>query len=146
MPRKRPAKSRPVKIRATSGKEVSVLAWIQDAFGNVLLVQQTAGKQLWSLPGGKVKAPEALEKALRRELREEIGLAVKSVENIDIFDRPKKSALAILYRVALRQGRLQIHDQEILQAAFCAVLPPRATPSARYFWRRRFPLNSRAPA
>jgi ADP-ribose pyrophosphatase YjhB (NUDIX family) len=145
MPRKRPAKSRPVKIRAASGKEVSVLAWIQDAFGNVLLVQQAAGKQLWSLPGGKVKASEALDKALHRELREEIGLSVKSVENLDIFDRPKKSALAVLYRVALRTGRLQIRDQEILQAAFFAELPPRATPSARYFWRRRFPVRGRAP-
>jgi ADP-ribose pyrophosphatase YjhB (NUDIX family) len=141
MPRKRPGKSRPVKIRAISGKEVSVLAWIQDAFGNVLLVQQTAGKQLWSLPGGKVKAAEALEKALRRELREEIGLTVQSVESLDIFDRPEKSALAVLYRVALRQGRLRIQEKEILQAAFFAVLPPRATPSARYFWRRRFPVR-----
>jgi hypothetical protein len=46
-------------VRTVSAKEVSVLAWIQDAYGNVLLIQQTAGRQLWSLPGGKVRSVEA---------------------------------------------------------------------------------------
>ena len=88
--RKRPQKKRANKIRAVSAKEVSVLAWIQDAFSNVLLVRQTCGRQLWSLPGGKVRASEALAQALRREIKEEIGLTVKSAENLDIFDRPQK--------------------------------------------------------
>jgi ADP-ribose pyrophosphatase YjhB (NUDIX family) len=137
--RKRPNKRRPNKIRAVSAKEVSVLAWIQDAFSNVLLVRQVAGRQLWSLPGGKVRASEALARALRREIKEEIGLTVRSAENLDIFDRPQKSALAVLFRVTLRKGRLQIHDEEIQEAAFFSELPSPATPSARYFWKRRFP-------
>jgi 8-oxo-dGTP diphosphatase len=141
--RKRPNKKRPNKIRATAAKEVSVLAWIQDAFSNVLLVRQTAGRQLWSLPGGKVRASEALAKALHREIREEIGLTVRSAENLDIFDRPQKSALAVLFRVTLRKGRLRIQDGEIQEAAFFAALPGRATPSARYFWKRRFPETAR---
>jgi len=139
MPRLKRTKKRPNKIRAVSAKEVSVLAWIQDAFSNVLLVRQVAGRQLWSLPGGKVRANEALAQALRREIREEIGLTVRSAENLDIFDRPQKSALAVLFRVTLRKGRLQIHDEEILEAAFFSALPAQATPSARYFWKRRFP-------
>jgi ADP-ribose pyrophosphatase YjhB (NUDIX family) len=141
--RKRINKKRPNKIRAVSAKEVSVLAWIQDAFSNVLLVRQVAGRQLWSLPGGKVRASEALARALRREIKEEIGLTVRSAENLDIFDRPQKSALAVLFRVTLRKGRLQIHNKEIQEAAFFATLPLRATPSARYFWKRRFPENPR---
>ena len=140
MPRKQP---RPNKIRPSAAKEVSVLAWIQDAFSNVLLVRQTAGRQLWSLPGGKVRASEALAKALRREIKEEIGLTVKSAENLDIFDRPQKSALAVLFRVTLRKGRLQMHNEEIQEASFFAALPARATPSARYFWKRRFPETAR---
>ncbi len=143
MPRRKRTKKRPNKIRAISAKEVSVLAWIQDAFSNVLLVRQVAGRQLWSLPGGKVRASEALARALRREIKEEIGLTVRSAENLDIFDRPQKSALAVLFRVTLRKGRLQIHDQEIQEAAFFSTLPSRATPSARYFWKRRFPATSR---
>ncbi len=66
------AKQLPPNVRSVSAKEVSVLAWIQDAYGNVLLIQQKAGKQLWSLPGGKVRCAEALKKALARELKEEI--------------------------------------------------------------------------
>jgi ADP-ribose pyrophosphatase YjhB (NUDIX family) len=141
--RKRLKKQRPNKIRAISAKEVSVLAWIQDAFSNVLLVRQSAGRQLWSLPGGKVRASEALAQALRREIKEEIGLTVRSAENLDIFDRPQKSALAVLFRVTLRKGRLQIQDGEIQEAAFFGTLPSQATPSARYFWKRRFPETAR---
>ena len=143
MPRRKRPKKRLNKIRAVSAKEVSVLAWIQDAFSNVLLVRQTCGRQLWSLPGGKARANEALAQAMRREIKEEIGLTVKSAENIDIFDRPQKSALAVLFHVTLRKGRLQIHDGEIQEAAFFSALPAPATPSARYFWKRRFPETPR---
>ncbi len=62
-------RQRPNKIRPIAAKEVSVLAWIQDAYGNVLLVQQANSRQLWSLPGGKVRAIEPLKLALRREIR-----------------------------------------------------------------------------
>ncbi len=134
-----PSQSPRHKIRPTSAKEVSVLAWIQDAYGNVLLVQQTAGKQLWSLPGGKVRSREPLKLALRRELKEEIGLAVVSAKIIDVFDRPQKGALAILYHVVLRKGRPKLGDQEIKDMAFTDKLPLQATPSVRYFWRRQLP-------
>ena len=136
MPRQRARRN---KIRPVSAKEISVLAWIQDTYGNVLFIRQAGGKQLWSLPGGKVRAQEPIEKALRREIKEEIGLSSRFVTNLDLFDRPKKSALAILFRVTLREGQLQLRDKEIQDAAFLRVIPTRATPSARYFWRRHFP-------
>src|SRR5271154_6943073 len=115
MPSRR-RKQRPNKVRPTSAKEVSVLAWIQDAYGNVLLIQQTAGKQLWSLPGGKVRSMEALKPALRRELREEIGLTVVSAKVIDLFDRPQRCGLAVLFRTTLRKGRLRLDESEIKNA------------------------------
>jgi ADP-ribose pyrophosphatase YjhB (NUDIX family) len=126
-------------VRTVSAKEVSVLAWIQDAYGNVLLVQQTAGEQLWSLPGGKVRSTEALKEGLRRELKEEIGLTVVCANVIDLFDRPRRSALAVLFRAKLRKGRLKLGAAEIQNAAFMDKLPPNATPSVRYFWSRQFP-------
>jgi len=138
----RSRKRRPNKVRSISAKEVSVLAWIQDAYGNVLLIQQTAGRQLWSLPGGKVRSMEALKLALRRELKEEIGLTVVSAKVIDLFDRHQKSSLAVLFQTKLRKGRLQLDETEIKNASFVNKLPLKATPSVRYFWSRQFPSVS----
>lgn len=51
-----------------------------DGDGRVLIAQRPAGKQLaglWEFPGGKVESGERPEEALIRELREELGIAVK---------------------------------------------------------------------
>ena len=60
-----------------ASKEVSVMAWIENQFGDVLLLKQTRGNKLWTLPGGKVRQRESLKEALRREVEEEIGLQIQ---------------------------------------------------------------------
>jgi 8-oxo-dGTP diphosphatase len=54
-----------------------VAAALIDADGRVLLTQRPEGKVLaglWEFPGGKIGAEETPEQALKRELREELGI------------------------------------------------------------------------
>ncbi len=58
-----------------------VAAALIDADGRVLLSQRPKGKALvglWEFPGGKIDANERPEDALIRELREELGIVVKT--------------------------------------------------------------------
>jgi 8-oxo-dGTP pyrophosphatase MutT (NUDIX family) len=52
---------------------VGVLGLVVDEAGRVLLVEHSY-RHGWYLPGGGVKRREALDDALRRELREEVGV------------------------------------------------------------------------
>ncbi|MGQ9753175.1 MAG: NUDIX domain-containing protein [Thermaceae bacterium] len=47
--------------------------------GRVLLVQTTKWRGLWGIPGGKVRLGEPLEAALRREVKEEVGLELMEI-------------------------------------------------------------------
>ena len=116
-----------------------MLAWIPDALGRVMLIQQTTGRRLWSLPGGKVRTTEPIRRALLRELKEEIGVSVSSARIIDVFDRPRKGAVSILFQVSLASAKVKLAEKEIRDYAFARKLPASATPSARYFWKRQQP-------
>jgi ADP-ribose pyrophosphatase YjhB (NUDIX family) len=52
---------------------VGVLGLVVDDEGRILLVEQTY-RHGWYLPGGGVRRKEPLDEALRRELREEVGV------------------------------------------------------------------------
>ncbi len=60
------------------------MAWIENDQGSALLVRQTAGQKLWTLPGGKVRR-NALERALRREVREETGLSIRAADYLQMI-------------------------------------------------------------
>ena len=58
-----------------------VAAALVDVDNRVLLAQRPKGKQLeglWEFPGGKIDRDERPEDALIRELKEELGIAVKA--------------------------------------------------------------------
>jgi 8-oxo-dGTP diphosphatase len=60
-----------------------VAAALIDGKGRLLLQQRPAGKTmagLWEFPGGKIEPDETPEEALARELAEELGIAVATVD------------------------------------------------------------------
>jgi len=122
--------------KAAPRKEVSVMAWIEDDQGAVLLVQQTAGQRFWTLPGGKVKTREAMRDALVREVREETNLKVESVEILHLMDRPERGAVMVLYRAAARTNKPpKLPKDEIAAIRYVTKLPKKVSPSAGFFWK-----------
>ncbi len=85
------------------------MAWIENDQGSILLVRQSAGQKLWTLPGGKVKRNESLERALRGEVREETGLRVKAADYLQMYDRPKRGAITILFKVLVQRQTVRMH-------------------------------------
>lgn len=72
---------------------VGVGALIYEA-DRILLAQRGKPplKGQWSLPGGLVETGESLEDAVRREVREETGLAVRPLGVLEIFERIMRDA------------------------------------------------------
>ena len=63
---------------------VSAVALV-DIDGRVLLAQRPEGKsmaRLWEFPGGKVETDESIENAVRRELREEVGVEITEFNGV----------------------------------------------------------------
>lgn len=58
----------------------------------VLLIQRKNEpfKDQWALPGGFVDEGEDLETAAKRELKEETGVVVKSMEQVQAFGSPER--------------------------------------------------------
>lgn len=113
------------------------MAWIENQFGDVLLLKQKRGNQSWTLPGGKVRPRESLREALKREVNEETGLKIQNVTFGHIFDRPQKSVITFVFFARIR-GRSDIvypKQNEIETARFSVSLPKNSTPSLKYFWR-----------
>jgi 8-oxo-dGTP diphosphatase len=66
-------------------KMTEVAVGILQKNGKILICQRKKGGRYefkWEFPGGKIEKGETVEQCLRRELREELAVEIKTIENI----------------------------------------------------------------
>jgi 8-oxo-dGTP diphosphatase len=66
----------------TETPNAASVALIRD--GKVLLIKRAYApyQHLWTLPGGRIEADETIEQCATREIREEVGLAVRNLKPV----------------------------------------------------------------
>ncbi len=87
-----------------------VAAVIANSAGHVLISRRHAGAHqggLWEFPGGKVERGETAPEALRRELREELGLVARRLRPLIQIDHqyPGRRVYLDVWRVSRWEGR-----------------------------------------
>jgi mutator protein MutT len=96
--------------------KVVVVAGVLCARGKVLVAgRRIPGKKLfWEFPGGKVEQGETLAAALRRELREELGIKVRVGRCLgrEPFSSRKCRGEVVFLSVTRCGGRLRKNDRE----------------------------------
>jgi len=82
---------------------VGVGAVIVDDASRVLLIRRAAEplKGHWSLPGGLLELGESLTDGVKREVREETGLAVEPLELIELLDRIYREGERVRYHYVI---------------------------------------------
>jgi len=88
-----------------------------DAAGRFLLTSRPAGKVYaghWEFPGGKLEAGESVEHALRRELHEELGIAVGAAEpwKVELMDYPHARVRLHFCKVFDWSGEFEMRERQ----------------------------------
>jgi 8-oxo-dGTP diphosphatase len=86
-----------------------------DAGGRFLLTSRPAGKVYagyWEFPGGKLEAGESVEAALRRELHEELGIAIGAVQpwKVELVDYPHARVRLHFCKVREWRGAFEMRE------------------------------------
>src|ERR1700683_1013858 len=101
-------------------KTVVVAAAVIVEGGRVLLTQRKAGTHLagaWEFPGGKVEPGEDPREALRRELREEIGVEARVGEIVEVmfhrYEEADKAVLLLFYEASREEGSPEVQAIDV---------------------------------
>ena len=97
---------------------VTAGAVVVDERGRVLLLKHVFRKGSgWGIPGGFIEKGEQPEEALRRELREEVGLEIENAEIAFVRTLKKAVQVEIIFRCRPR-GTIKPRGPEIKDAAW----------------------------
>jgi 8-oxo-dGTP diphosphatase len=97
-----------------------VAAVLRDGDGRVLLAERCNDPEfsgLWEFPGGKTEPPEMPEMALRRELKEELGIEVVRFERLVSLDHdyPHRLVHIDFFLVTDWQSQICALDGQVLR-------------------------------
>ena len=95
---------------------------IGDGQGNVLL-QQRVDDGKWSYHGGAVETDESVEEALRREVREELGVEIDNPRLFGVYSGPayhhvypngdETSCIEIVFTCTGYRGEIRLQAEEV---------------------------------
>jgi 8-oxo-dGTP diphosphatase len=89
---------------------VSVSGVITDADGRALVIQRRDNHH-WEPPGGVLELGESIEDGLRREIREETGLAVQPGALSGVYKNMTRGVIALVFRCEATGGQLTTNDE-----------------------------------
>lgn len=101
-----------------AGDRIEVVAAVVERDGRILVTRRPSGTHLaglWEFPGGKRQPGESAGEALRRELLEELGIAVEvgeAVETID-WDYPDQRVRLAFFRCTAVGEPRPLEGQEL---------------------------------
>lgn len=88
--------------------------------GKLLMIRNTYGRQRWTFPGGRIEQGESPAAAAKREVAEEVGIAVSGLEAIGDFEVKKDFKIDHTYcfKAESATRELIIDRGEIREAAW----------------------------
>ena len=106
--------------------------------GKVLLVKHSYGSRAWCFPGGGQKRGESLEETAKREVKEEVGLDLASVEFIGNFvsKNEYKHDHVHVFLAHVPTGEVRIDGEEIVAHEWATHSTQKAwTPNGERIWQ-----------
>jgi 8-oxo-dGTP diphosphatase len=84
----------------------------------LLLVRNTYGRRVWTLPGGMMKRNEDPEVAMRREVHEEVGILVEGLQLVGVLTgrQAQRHDTIHIFTAQVSQPVVHIDPGEILDA------------------------------
>lgn len=98
-------------LRSLTKKRVSASAMLFDSRGRLLLVKPWY-KEYWALPGGSVDTWEAPSAACLREVKEEVGVRLKTVRPVAVFYDNRRAKRDEIFHFIFTGGRLSKVQRE----------------------------------